>query len=615
VARPKLALFAPQTLFAGAEHVIEFELTPDQAMTVDYIEARLLGKQGWQVGSGKSKVANDVVYPTLNVRLMERGVLPPAATRFAVRFTLPRDVAPTHDIDPAYAHFDFQVRVGIPWWFDVKYRYVLPVRVPPPPTVERTPFAIRSTPASAPSDKPRIEISLASTRLIAGELVAGACAVFHLDDDKPRTVALTLSPNLALFGNRPRRRTGGGYTFEITLPAGSGGTSVPFSFHLPAQLTPTFTTTTHALTWSLLVRSGSFFGGKVEAAIPLDIVDQSAAATTPRLTEAPRLADERVSALFSRFATQRGWESTRLDEDDDRAAIERVAGDSTLRMSYAYRPEGTFLVARVVTRSLGLGLSVTPSSALRHVFWRDIEVDIAAWDRAHHVTARFTEQTVPPLRTIVPTLLLLQGLGTLVRWTDDEIVFERPSGDLEQKDLVATASGLEVIATALDVARAAIAPPPNVTVDLAKWHELARSLDGTLVVGDLSIDGSVRAGPARIPVELGLELDEDHRPIALYAIAGNPDDAKVEARAIKLSLPRPAGDVLGANIAEALVEPLTRWPADFIDLEVVDGTASARWRFLTGHEPLAIEAARASDLVNGLVTVLAALDPGSGPYR
>lgn len=614
--KPAIALHAPAVLFVGQQHRIEIELTPESDMRVDYIEARLFGNQGWEVGSGKSRVTHEAVFPRLISRLMERGVLPARSNRFAVQFELPYGVAPTHSIDPAHARFEIHVRIGVPWWFDVKYHYMLPVRLPPPAVVQRTPLALRSTSTTAAADQPRIEISLASTRLVAGEVVTGSCAVFHLDDKKPRQVELSLVPSLVLMGRgRIRERTGQGIGMALTLPAGSAGTSVPFELLLPATITPSFETITHKLSWMLFARSGSFFGGKVELAVPLAIVDRAAAATTAKLAEAPRLADERVAALFARFAAAAGWHggaSTADHEHTGQIAVERDAGSCSLRLGYAYRDDGTFVIGRITGPSLGLGLVVTPSSSLRHVFWKDIEVDIDAWDRAHHVVARFADQALPLLAAVVPTLQQVPELGTLVRWTDDELVFERAIANVEGAELAAMGDALARVATTLDTSRSRVAAPPCVVVDATAWQDLARWLDGELVLGNLSIEGKL----GQIPVHLGLELDAANQPTAIYATAGNPDDASAATRAVTLSLAHPAADVLGANVAEALVDLLTRWPANIMDLHVTDGTASARLAApVVETGVVAFDAARVRELVLALAAVLSALEPGAGPYR
>jgi len=611
VAKPAIAVSAPTVVFAGQETHVEIELTPEQALQVDYVEARVLGKQGWEVGSGKSRVAHELIYPQLETRLMDRGVMPAGPTRFAMKFAIPRDLPPSHQLDPAYARLELHVRVAIPWWFDIKYRYFLTVRVPPPAQVLRTPLTIRSTHVTAPADKPRIEVALSSTRLIAGEVLQGSVAVFHMDDDKPRDVDLELVPHFSLLGRGIRNREGTPFTMTVTLPPGSAGQAVPFSMVLPKQLTPSFASHSHVLSWMLEARSGSFFGTKVSVAIALDIVDESAAATAARLTEPPRLADERIGAVFAQFAGRRGWQGRRLDADDDptaRVAIERVVNDSTLRLDYAYRPDGTFLVSRVLSQSLGLGLSVTPSSSIRHVFWKDIEVDIAEWDREHLVTARSAEQTIPALRAAVPMLSKLRALGTMTRWTDDSIVFERAVSTFDERDLVANEQALDAVASVLAVARAAVATPPGLQADRGQWLELARWLDGELVTGDLSISGKL----GHVPVELGLLFDQEHRPIAFSVAAGNPDDASAAARAAQLTLARPATDVLGANVAERLVDQLTRWSPDIIELRVADGVAMAQLRLAEGAP---VDATRVRELVEGLLSVLATLDPGAGPYR
>lgn len=618
MAKPAIGLSAPSVLFAGGTHQVGFEITLEEQLRVDYIEARLVGRQGWEVGSGKSRVAHRVTYPTLVSRFMGQGTLPAGATRFAMTVQLPRDLPPSHEISPAWARIDLHLRIAIPWWFDHKFRWTMPLHVPPPPVVQRTPLATRSTPAD--SDKPRIEVSLPSTRLIVGEYVEGAVAVFHLDDKKPREVELQLVPHFVLLGRGTRERTGSAFGWTVTLPPGSAGQAVPFQIAIPRTIPPSFQSASHFLRWTLTARSGSFFGSKVALAIPLEIVDASAATTTARLSTPPRLADERVGAVFARFAGASGYQGHRLgndDPDDARVAIERECGNSTLRLTYAYRDDGTFLVARVATPSLGLGLSVTPSSSLRHVFWKDIEVDITAWDREHHVTARYPEQAIPVLKAIVPALVKLAGLGTLAQWTDDALVFERALPTVEEADLASADAALVALVSAINAARFQLAPPPSIAIELPAWHALAASVGAELGIGDLSIDGKL----GHVPVTLSLEFDREDvgRPVALLAGAGDPEHASAAARAVKLALARPASDALASTqLSEAVVAQLVKWPTDILDLRVEDGVATARLPIAPPTTPTALPEVsheRTKELIHGLAAVLAAIDPAAGPYR
>lgn len=618
--KPEIAVRTWPALVSGARCPIELEVTAHDETRVDFIRARLVGDQGWAIGSGKSRVSVDLRYPELETELMGRGVLPAGSvTQFSTAIAVPAATPPTHDIDPAYSRMRLIVHISIPWRIDGRHRYELPVRLPPPPEVVRTPLALRSTrPGEAPG-KPRIELGLGATCLVAGETLIGTCALFHLDDREPRDVELSLVPMLTLAGRgRFRERRGAAITAKLTMPAGSAGTGVPFRLDLPRTLTPTFACTTHALAWYLVARTGSFFGPKVDVVVPLQIVDASAAATTAKLTGAPQLGDEQVVAELAGLAARRGWRASGPErEDPDEAplarqlTIERELDGCRLRLAYAYRAEGgTFVVSRIDHPSLGLGLSVTPSSALRHVLFRDIEIDLAAWDRAHLVTARSEEQTIPVLRAIVPALPRPDHVGTLVRWSDDALVFELAVSAIDRALLEHLATLLEQLAPVIAAAQGAVPPPPGLAVDVAAWRALARELGGSIAIGDLSIEGTFQG----TPVELGLVWDAEGRPASIRAAVGDPEAASAELRATELALPRPAADVSGAPSASQLVDLVARWPDDWLDLHVVDGVASALLRLPAGDPPRA-DAARARELVAALRAVLVALDPGRGPYR
>jgi len=617
---PKVVARIPAPLVVGRSAVVELDVTAEEPTKVDHIAVRLRGRQGWSVGSGKHQVSFRVTVPDLEARVMQAGTLPAGTSTFSATFELPRTMAPSHHLRPAYAELELKVQVSIPWWPDGRSRFTIPVRMPPPMgSVVRTPIAARSTRQDAPPDKPRLELSLASTRLVAGETVVGSCAVFHLDDDKPREVRLSIVPTLALIGrgNGRSRDAAAAQEMVVTIPAGAAGTSQAFQFELPAGITPTFETVSHELTWALVARTGSWLGHRLALAVPLEIVDASAAPTAASLTVAPRLADQRVAAVFATFAARAGWRSVDEAPDDrpgaDAVVIVREHAGSELRLGYSYRGEaGTFLVGQVASPPLGLGLVVTPSSALRHVFFHDVEAGVPAWDRAHLVRARAGEQAIPLLRAVIPALTATTArpaLGEMTRWDDDAILFERAVSSVEEADLTAMDGALDWIATAIDGGLDAVPPPPGLAVDLDAWRELARWLGGRLAIGDLSIEGRLDDRE----VELGLVFDATGAATALRARVTANAATSAGARKVALALPRPAADALGHPAAEPLLPLLVVWPEDLVDLQVADGGAAATWRLPDGAA--AVDARRARELVEALAAALAALDPGAGPYR
>jgi hypothetical protein len=279
-----------------------------------------------------------------------------------------------------------------------------------------------------------------------------------------------------------------------------------------------------------------------------------------------------------------------LDEQDrypdEQPALVRDLGDGTIRIGYAYRGEdGTFLVARVTYLPLGLGLSVTPSSTLRELLTRDIQVGNPAWDRAHHVEAREAAQAMPFVRATLPA----PAVGALVRWSDDELVAEHSIGGIEGADLASIEIGLESLASAITAARAVIVPPAGVTAEMGAWQQLAERLNGRLVVGDLSI----RGGTLDLqPIEVALVFDKDGRATATRVDVGTeqPDGAEPNERASELL----------ATVAR-----------DLPDAALRDGIASASIPLAAGGA----DAVRVREVARALRAIVAALVESAGPYR
>lgn len=561
------------------------ELQSTRETKVEYIDVNVRGVQGWATGSGQTSAGYQIELPKLGKRVAESITLSEGTHEFPLTFTLPRGTAPSHAVSPAYAKLAIDVRVAIPWWLDGKYSFVAPVRLPPPDHVERTPLLSRH-PFHAKAGEPRIELSLASSTLVAGEAVVGSCALFHVTDSKARELEVTFEPKVHLLGmRRPWSSAGPGWRSSITIPPGKSGEAVPFRIGLPTAITPSLKTATHEIEWFMKVSTGSYLRGtKLWISLPLTIVDARASETLPPLTLAPRVADERVVAAFERFGRTTGMRVLVDEQDrypDEQPALVREAGDTTIRIGYAYRGEkGTFLVGRVTYPPLGLGLEVTPSSGLRELFSRDIEIDVDAWDKAHHVDARSAEQVVPFLRNAIPGA----ATGSLVRWTDDEILTERPIGALDEADIASLAHGLDTLANAIMFARAEIKPP--VETNVAEWQQLAERWNGHLSIGDLSIHGGTLDLQ---PVETVLEFDEAG-PTTLRVIVGSQQPADGE--------PTERVRELLANAAKE-TPPLT----------VKDGVAMAALP-VTALDPAAVR-----DIARKLRGLLAVIYESGGPYR
>lgn len=609
--KPRVQVTVPAPLVIGGDAVVDLEIEVDAPLRVNEVVAHLWVRQGWSLSEGSSSVGFDRDRELRRWRLCGEGALAPGRPLVSrIAFPLSVELAPSHRFPFARAALRLTVELDLPWALDRRHDFALEARAPVPSPVPRTPVIVHSADRREGADAPRIELSLASSTIIAGEVLVGSIALYHLDDR--RAVDLTFVPHLRLFGaGAPRPWRAPGRAFRIALPADHGGKAVPFTIALPADLPPTFRSRTHALDWEVVASTGGLLVSEHALRHPVVVLDRAASATAAPLVTPPRLGEDRVATLFAAAAARAGWR-VMPPAADEPIAIARGYAGGELRLAYDYRGDaGTFVVARVEHRPLGLGLSVVPSTLVHHLFWHDVEVGLAAWDRAHRVEVRDPAQAVPFLREVVPQLDEAGDLGRLRSWDDRVLVLERAAGVAADGDLAASMAALARLADGIVAARARIAPPAAAPADLAAWRGLATWLEGDLCPGDLSVRGALDGRPVT------LELARSGgRPTRLVATVGSPATASEAARAVVLTLDQPLADVLAAGTPEPVVLAVAAWPTDVRHVAVADGVATGQVALAgEGTAPVALDPAGARALVLALRGLLTALEPATTPYR
>ncbi|CAN5796530.1 hypothetical protein BH11MYX2_BH11MYX2_10460 [soil metagenome] len=620
--KPTVSVRTKQRVFAGARAELTVTIDAPDEIKVDAITAELSGSQGWQIGSGKSQTGVTVPYPEKLGFVLHDGALvlqTGSRTEYQIAFDVPALVPPTHTLIPAWATLELFVHVSIPWRIDVRRRFTLDVHRKPPAEIPRLPYAVRSNSQAAAADAPRIEMGVASRQVIAGEVLLGTVAVYHVEDTKERDVVLALVPLVDLYGSI--NRTGipsRGFSTNVTIPAGHAGRSVPFRMAIPKNIAPTFETITHGIRWMLTATlQMPFLRKNLAVEAPLLIHDATAAATAQPLEAAPRLGDERMARLFAQFAAEHGWRGVdtnpvdtdgdgKVDEAPGQFAIEKVLEQSTLRIAYDYRgPEGTFVMAGIRHPFAGLGLQVTKSSTVRHLMWRDIEVDIAPWDREHYVVARDEDQARPFLREIVPSLMQMRSAGEMNHWNDYGVWFEQPVQRLDADQLQRVGLDLGTIAQTIEKAIASITPPHDIKADLPGLTALAERYKARLCRGDLSLWSS----PSGDPVHTELVRDEQGKPVRMKFSYGSEALASEALLEKKVDLPHLA-DVLGRDLPTELIEVLTGCKPRISNFVIARGVARC-----TLPVSDAVDADTVRDVVDVLRAALSAVVPSSGPYR
>lgn len=81
---------------------------------------------------------------------------------------------------------------------------------------------------------------------------------------------------------------------------------------------------------------------------------------------------------------------------------------------------------------------------------------------------------------------------------------------------------------------------------------------------------------------------------------------------LELRLARPARDILATGAPARLVELITGWPEDIVDLEIVEGVVSSSLLIPGGARPV-VDAERVRDLVGRLRVVFGSAAAGRDP--
>lgn len=588
---PRISVRTPSVIYAGQtiETLIEIDAPAD--VRLDWIDARLETTESWTDGSGDGSTSRSDRHLALQARLFEGGVLRAGQQAHRVRFDLPAWLPPSLAIGSARVATLLKVEASIPWWPDKRATFEIPVRSAPR-TFAHAPY--RATNQASGGATPRVEISLASRSVPARGVLAGAVAFFHHDPRVTEGVHLALHAvtRLLVRGGSEHRR--GVNAYDIALPRGVpvDGTPVPFKARLPDDLAPGFASSAMALEWQLRVEKPGVLGTSTLLAVPLSVIEPGGDATEDALV-VPPIGDARLAQALADVARELG-----LGAEDD--ALIGSSGGVGFRIRRAVSAaHGTSLAAELALPRLGLALSVERTRFLPQLLQGDLAVGHDALDVAHRIDARDRDQARPFLADLAELL----ADGSLVRLDDDRLELEQRDVGLDPETLIAFATRVRELATAVDEAIAGIVPPSVIDADLEAWADVARALGGRFVAGDLSVVG--HAGESEIAIETDLEARE-------HVIRVRPSPAIPEDVELRIAAPRDEGKTHGAALAGLLVA----MPEGARELVISGGRATVRIPCAALADRRSRSEPRAAMRAASLLTRLGqALAPARGPFR
>ncbi len=279
-----ISLFGVDELMRGSHEEIELVVTPSSPLETTGIDVRVRGIDGWK---HTGELAHHSAHLDRVRRVIGPALLQPEPHRFPIQLALPAMMAPTHAMAPASSTLEVLVRIGVPrfWRLDVRQRFSLVVREPPPALLDRSPITARGA-----HEQASLELAIAARQLVAGETLVGSCAAFHVADSRAREITLALVPNLRLFSSHGEQRLEcPARSIAIPFETNAVGRALRFSFPVPRDVTPSFRAETHELAWSFIARLGN-----LEAVVPVTIADSLATSRVTPLREPPVITDASI---------------------------------------------------------------------------------------------------------------------------------------------------------------------------------------------------------------------------------------------------------------------------------------------------------------------------------
>lgn len=574
--RPKITVYlTPSPALPGTRLKAELVLESGSNTPCDAITLTLIGEEKRYRRTRRTNNASRRVYherQVIAVAAKFPGALltPGQHTRRAV-FEIPPNAPPTYKSEYAEIAYLLGVHVDIPWWPDSNQSYVVTV-APLASTRARAPTTRYTSHAEPQGNELFIEASFSTLDPALGEKVEGVVSLSNVAHHRVKSVDVSLvaieSPLVeSTAGPAEIART----TWTVSPGTPLEGEAVRFALKIPKAMPPGIETPFIRVTHHFEVSARIFLGSDRQILVPVHVRplgSDDAAAAPPAV-----VGDQKRAANWQRALSALGRADVSLVSfDADTEEVVLSCRGRTLHVFVEKRgKEGSFLVARAVWPSLGLGL------VIRDRRWKDIGgIDVDdAWDRRFVVRGRDAGQVVP--------FLGAEAREFLRSFADVSI--EDREGRVAVKGSAHKAEALAAFLGAaidFDAWMASgferVAPLAAFAAVEAAWQAFARRWRATFHRGDFSVDGFEVGGVAMVV----RHRFED----------ATPKDTVVEVPPIAgVALPRDFGDTataaVGRRVAVTEQGTLQVWSGLVLDpsaLEpVLEGLGAALRKLITGE--------------------------------
>jgi hypothetical protein len=478
--RPKVKVFlSPAVVRPGGTLVIDCNIDSKTETPVDWISMVLEGEVLTVVNKAATRIP---IYG----RAFRSGAttLSPGTHVQRAKFEIPEGQPASYGTYTARITYKLTVHISIPWWPDREVSFVVPVGFPegsPPRTTPRT-FATRSE--GPRGTEPFLEVSLATTEIAPGDVLAGSVSLANLGGRRVRGITLAVVEREALA--QPVAAVVEARRFELRLLDGAPPESeaIPFRFRVPAEATPAFTVSSFAVSTALEVRAEVAWGSDIVLSAPLRIIARSGAPHAIAERVAPVGRDRRLRV----WRSVAGREGLSLDGDEERLLGSR--GAVAVEIFTEQRDRDFWLAATLRYPDLGLDLAIAPRA------WTDAlsmnVVETGAPPEIDDKLAVHAREHAQARTAVTPDLIGLLAAFEQVTVGDASARLAMRGGAHSAENVAAFARKVLAAAEGLDALGRRVPPPAMFAADLEAWAAFASHLRGRLETGRMWIhDGTI----------------------------------------------------------------------------------------------------------------------------
>ena len=348
--RPDVDIHMPSVVHPGDPIEVELGFESHSDTPIDFIHLGFDGAESYlsSPDGRRGEYTRSVVQ--IGARLRERGTLTAGKHPMQARFEVPLDAPPSYLGVCIAIRYEARLHVAIPWWPDLHETYEILVE---PRPAQRPAVQPQTAISKHDTGEPFLELSLTDTAFAVGDEITGAFAVGNAGADGLHVEISLLAIERAHTAAHDSRAEQFRFIVPTLFRPSRSGGEVPFRFHVPRNVVPSFDSLWCTLAWQVQAVLRGASGGVIVCATPVHIGCYSVPHEVVR--GRPEVGAARWRRTWSEVGEKHG-----LVLAERGFALRGARAEVRIEVALHESDDATALVATLRYPSLQLGLRATP---------------------------------------------------------------------------------------------------------------------------------------------------------------------------------------------------------------------------------------------------------------